>query len=80
MGTIKQQKSYWDVAITYEFRIDTSSPPSRAEWNFTSNETGAGMSSVLDMALSRFNVLRYDFLRAGDELRFINLNIKLIEK
>ena len=79
MGTIKQQKSYWDVAITYEFRIDTSSPPSRAEWNFTSNETGASMYSVLEMAFSKFYVFRYDWLRAGYELRFINLNVKLIE-
>ena len=80
MGIIKQQKSYWDVAITYEFRIDTSSPPSRAEWNFTSNETGASIFSALEMAFSKFYVFRYDYLRAGYELRFIDLNIKLIEK
>ena len=80
MGIIKQQKSYWDVAITYEFRIDTSSPPSRAEWNFTSNETGASMFSVLEMTFSKFYAFRYDWLRAGYELRFINLNVKLIEE
>ena len=80
MGIIKQQKSYWDVAITYEFRIDTSSPPSRAEWNFTSNEIDASMFSVLEMAFSKFYVFRYDWLRAGDEFRFIDLNIKLIDE
>ena len=51
-----------------------------AKWTFTLNETGAGMLSVLDMALSQFDVYRYTWLRVGYELRFIDLNIKLIEE
>lgn len=50
------------------------------EWTFTSNETGAGILTILDLALSEFDVYRYTWLRAGYELRFINLNVKLIEK
>ena len=81
MGTIKQQKSYWDVAITYEFKkTHTSNHPSMGEWTFTSNETGAGILTILDLALSEFDVYRYTWLRAGYKLRFLNLNIKLIEK
>lgn len=80
MGTIKQQKSYWDVTITYEFKTHTSNHPSMGEWTFTSNETGAGVSTILDLALSKFDVYRYDWLRVGSEFRFINLNVKLIEE
>ena len=76
---IKQQKSYWDVTITYEFKTHTSNHPSMGEWTFTSNETGAGILTILDLALSEFDVYRYTWLRAGYKLRFINLNVKLIE-
>lgn len=80
MGTIKQQNSYWDVTITYEFKTHTSNHPSMREWTFTSNETGVGILTILYLALSEFDVYRYTWLRAGDEFRFIDLNIKLIEK
>lgn len=79
-GTIKQQKSYWDVTITYELKIPAFNHTSRAKWTFTSNETGASILSILDMALSEFDVFRYTWLRFGYELRFMGLNIKLIEK
>ena len=79
-STIKQGWSYWDVTITYEFKTHTSNHPSMGEWTFTSNETGSGILTILDLALSEFDVYRYTWLRVGYELRFINLNIKLIEK
>ena len=50
------------------------------EWTFTSNETDASMFSVLEMAFSKFYVFRYTWLRVGYELRFIDLNIKLIDE
>lgn len=80
MGTIKQQKSYWDVTITYEFKTHTSNHPSMGEWTFTSNETGVGILTILYLALSEFDVYRHTWLRVGYKLRFIDLNIKLIEK
>src|SRR5574344_61926 len=77
---IKKAKSYWNVTITYELNRSAFNYTSRRKWTFTSNDTSASILSVLDMALSKFDVLRYDFLRTGFELRFIDLNIKLIEK
>lgn len=77
---IKQQKSYWDVTITYELNLSAFNHTSRRKWTFTSNDTSASILSVLGMALPEFDVLRYDFLRVGFKLRFIDLNIKLIEK
>ena len=50
------------------------------EWTFTSNETGAGILTILDMALSEFDVYRHTWLRVGYKFRFIDLNIKLVEK
>ena len=79
-GTIKQGRSYWDVTIAYELKNPAFNHTSRAKWTFTSNETGASILSVLEMALSKFDVVRYDFLRYGYEIRFIDLNIKLIEE
>ena len=34
----------------------------KKKWTFTSNDTSASILSVLDMALSEFDVLRYDFI------------------